>query len=320
MTLPSVDGPPPAQMSRIECFWHEEDKVWQFRGSSFGNCLHGSVMCLRKVQPHKPDMFMQSRFSAGSTSEERIKKILTECGEGAELEDAGIHWSEGQRRVDVCGDVKDETYRITCSLDGWMINVRTFIEATVGKVYDPAVSTQYMPESGPAVFEHKSVTMAKWEEMFGPNGWTDNIGVIDPVKVRQWMKTYAWQVSAQAWGLAADLEKLEVEIDQDYPLPILVSVEAVERDPVTEMYVPRHRGLAYIHHPPYSRQECLERCAEAVRLSRTSETPKCDSEWQCLYLAPPTRPDASGPPERLEPVKANGEVFDLIARELNGER
>ena len=288
---------------RVECFWDSKDNLWGFRGSSFGSCLHGAVMSLRGSRSRRPNVSTRTRFKSGSDSEERIKELLR--GVDANLQDDQSHYTQ-QRKVHLYGDVRDEDYRISCSLDGWSYNLWDFIQKSVGPVYDPGLSISkryWEPFDGHFVFEHKSVQTEKWQSIFGHAGSSSMMrapGLFCSERFRAGMRTYAWQVSAQAHALAADLSL-------STPPPILISLEEVIPQEVEgeTTFIPNRRALVLLGSPPYSAQECLGRCATAVDFYRKGNVPSCDSEWQCYWdypqyaatvteipFFPPASPDA----------------------------
>jgi hypothetical protein len=316
---------------------------------------------------------MRDRFCAGQESEVRAKVATDEACFNYPiyaLRDGACHHTQ-QKKVQLEGEVNGEHYIIFCSLDGWGIDIQQFLSLTVRNgaylrlcSYD-VHRTGLEPLRGPFVFEHKSVLADKWDAIFGTfedqdpegHGWVDwdthgmchiTPGLLDPEKVKEGMKTYAWQVSAQSWGMA-DLMAAEAEEEagEEDPcmdengqvhredlltdarhyrtngVPIVFSVELIEQeedvrdgprpDDLYRNYRSLGMAVAVLLRPPYTREECLGRCAEAVRLFRAGVVPRCDSEWQCYWGFGQVRPSQSPPPPRGLQEELGAEGEDALA-------
>ncbi len=304
-------------MARNEAYYNAEHDVYEFRGSSFGGCMHGLVMALNGAKKGSPSLKTRDRYAAGNRSEEAVKADLILAGAADKGKPRpgllGVMWDAGpnlhsQRQVRghylsgpeackwVCSDypfpAKHDHCVVQCSLDGWGIGVHEFL-ARAACVYtegcvDPAHTYQGFT---PFIWEHKSVMKEKFPALL--KCCPAEPYVLDPVLFRQLYNQYSWQLTAQGFGVHSMI--WDVFRDDDpacnevggfsflHPR-VFFSVEVLTT--VGEHYVPAGRHLFYMRHTPFDGSDVAARLGEVLRMWRAGEVLKCDSEYQCDWPLP----------------------------------
>lgn len=318
-------------MARNEAYYNKETDTWEFRGSSFGGCLHGLVMSLRGATKGSPDLRTRMRFSAGNQSEDSIKEDMIAIGAADKGPprpgELGVMWDAGknlhsQRAVRghyiggpdchkwVCTDYPTPDKHIhavvQCSLDGWGIGTHEFLDR-VGPLYEAGCVHKSHILSGfhPFIWEHKTMQAEKFEALVGCCEGGAGQWMIDPLKFQQKFRQYAWQLTAQAFGVHSML--WDVFRDEDPELNrvggfdliqprIFFSVETVAAMANGD-FAPTGRYLFYIRATPFTGSDIAVRLAETVRMFQADEVPKCDSDFKCDWPMPPAPPRTGTGPE-----------------------
>lgn len=309
-------------MTRNEAYLDEATGIYEFRGSSYGGCMHGLVMALRGEKQNAPDLQTRSRFGAGNQSEEAIKADLIRIGAAtvnAPCGNLGVMWDAGpnfnsQRQVrghymgapryahklvprDFVPERGQDHFVVQCSLDGWGLGEREFLNR-VKDVYDrgcvfPGLLPSAADRFAAWVWEHKSVQKEK-QEILLACCYPGKPFLIDPLKFQQAFPHYSWQLTAQVYGvhmLIWDLFEDDPDHHLVFKMPgIFYSTEVVQPDHQGS-YFPVGRQLFYMERPPFTSSDVAMRLSETLRAFREGEVPKCDSEYRCFWPVP-------GPPQR----------------------
>lgn len=315
-------------MSRNEAYFNADTNTWEFRGSSFGGCLHGLVMALQGATKAPPDLRTRQRFSAGTLSEERIKEDMIAIGAASpgkpEPNVLGRMWDAGkiyktQRAVRgsyingpdankwVCSDyvipAKHDHCVVQCSLDGWGIGAHEFLDRVEPIYTEGMVGSHQLPSDFQSwIWEHKSMTREKFETLlkccFAGEEW-----VVSPSLFAQAFPQYSWQLTAQALGVHSMLWDVFRDVDPElssvgglaFVQPrIFFSVELL--DYAAGDWIPAGRYLFYIVSNPFTGTDVAVRLAEVIRMFRAGEVPRCDSEFKCDWPLPaPPKRTGNGP-------------------------
>ena len=307
---------------RREAWYNEAEDLWEFRGSSFGSCMHGLVMALRGHEKGSPDLRSRVRFAAGNSSEARIKNDLVDVGAASRFApdgpDLGVMWDAGdtyltQRTVrgyhvfgpKMCSTTTQLYPRkpdhdaavVQCSLDGWGIGLQEFVQRA-GSVYRTVPSLMGMTGCS-WVWEHKSMSPEKFASLLECTH-PASTNHLDPFLFRQRFLQYAWQVQAQAGGLHEllwhEIYRHEPPANHDFLVwpRAFISVEVLHN--VAGDYLPVGRHLFYLEMTSQLAGCIATRLREVLRLYRAGEVPKCDSEFRCEWPVPePPKRTGTGP-------------------------
>lgn len=279
-------------MARKEAFTEPrtEERPWPlygFRGSSYGGCLHSLVLILQGITSRPPSEELKARFQLGHESELRCKQALASAG--FVMEDAQ-HELDKQRNVFVEEVFRFEDFeeprsvKIGCSLDGWFKN-RDALGGWLEAGYSIYPYPNALPADGPITFEHKSTTLSKFESLL------EAFSLVRHdirAELKQWNPQYAYQTSAQAWGLELYIrEQTLVSQEPLDGLPCLFSVECINLDEAGNPG-PRHqeRVCFLLPAPVFGPMECLGRCLEAVWFFENNIVPECDAIFDCRFREP----------------------------------
>ena len=244
-------------MKRKEAYWDEEEGVYHFRGSFYGGCMHSVVLALRGNSPKAPSLHTRARFSAGTQSEDELKKDMVEVGlailgppDGTlgVIWDAGAHfscqrqtkayfgycdaykgfaYSDGLKGLqqkllhpqDGSPPVSMHVYTIGCSLDGWGISPLDFLVKVQDlEFYNESVSRLLVSDGVvPFVLEHKSMNADKKAALDAC--CPSRPYVLDRYLFRELMRSYGWQITAQVLGVQTLMDRVYRQpVGNHYPL------------------------------------------------------------------------------------------------------
>lgn len=217
----------------------------KFRGSSFGGCIHSHLACLRGLEEGDVPSHMQAIFDRGHAAEAWAKDRLKEMGVRWIDEACGLANQSGQE-LSVWGDdeASGRTILISVTPDG----------LAHSKDGNGFVST-----------EMKSFSKDSYKE-FLRDGLEGNL-------------RYAYQVSAEVHGYR---KKHRGQRITGCVVPIIAS-NVKGWDGTGERWEFELGEILKFEEPPFTEEQCLDRCREVLRCYDAGEWPACDSKYACRY-------------------------------------
>jgi hypothetical protein len=248
--------------------------TYNFYGSRFGGCLHGQELSLLGVTPVPPNKNLQEVFRIGHVSEEETKLCLEDSGFIIAFASSNINQQHSvliSRKYSYNG--QEMTIELASHLDGLLTNVGNW----TGACY------LSWPKTDPKdfyVFEHKSVKPDAFDILKNLNEDTFPDYLLDNYA------QYAWQVSAQYWGM---LEQLWEEHKKAHPDKTGVeSLKEIWNS--LKIIMSFHDKTSFrkisflLDKPQFTKTECLDRCFQVVKNVIDLKISTCDSKWFCGYF------------------------------------
>lgn len=240
-------------------------RLYGFHGSVYGDCLHRMEMSLRNpgVNPSREgNEFQQNNFSKGHRAEEWVKDQLR--ASGWIVRGGGTNWKD-QITTSMFASVNDATDNPKDRL-----YISNHLDGHIRRVTRSGLQVRRL--------ECKNL---------GEKGWKVRDTLFEVIQ------QYGWQVSSAAWGNERD-EKGDCRSE---PYPVLLVVTHKDHydeqlwDKENKCWVPNELPREerffqqLIEAPPYSAEECFERCRTVLRnVKHGIETP-CDAYYPCVWKA-----------------------------------
>lgn len=225
--------------------------IAKFRGSSFGGCIHSHVACLRGLEEGDVPQHMQGIFDRGHAAEAWAKERLT--AQGVKWIDAGCGLEEQRdQELTLWGDDPASGRMILISItpDGLSVDKRD-------------------PENALVNAEFKSFARKSYQE-FLRDGIEGN-------------ERYAYQVSAEVHGYRRKHRGKRVS---GCIVPIIAENNRDWSEGAPES-VPRWffelGEILKFDEPPFTEEQCLQRCRDVLAAYDAGEWPECDSKYPCRY-------------------------------------
>lgn len=217
----------------------------KFRGSSFGGCFHSHLACLRGLEEGEVPAHMQAIFDRGHAAEAWAKEELRKMGVRWIDEACGLE-NQSSQELSIWGDCEasGRTILISVTPDG-------LAHSKDGNGY---VST-----------EMKSFSRDAYKE-FQRGGLESN-------------ERYAFQVSAEVAGYRRKHRGQRVT---GCVVPIIAS-NVKGWDGTGERWEFELGEILKFDEPPFSEEQCLDRCREILRAYDAGEWPECDSKYPCRW-------------------------------------
>lgn len=230
-------------------------QIAKFRGSSFGGCVHSHVACLRGLEEGDVPAHMQSIFDRGHAAEAWAKEELRKRGVRWIDEACGLE-NQASQELTLWGDdpVSGRVILLSITPDG-------LAEATTQKATLDLLATEMKS------FSRKSYQ--EWQrDKFAGND------------------RYAYQFSAEIHGYRKKHRNKRVG---GVIVPIIAENNKEWKGDVTDKSTWEGRwffelGELEVHHkPPFTEEQCLDRCREILRAFDAGEWPECASKYPCRY-------------------------------------
>lgn len=225
----------------------------KFRGSSFGGCIHSHLACLRGLEEGDVPAHMQSIFDRGHAAEAWAKD---------ELRKRGVKWVE-----EACGLENQKDQELTLWGD----------DAASDRVILLSITPDGLAET----------------QKFGLDLLSSEMKSFSKDSYKEWQRDkfqgnerYAMQFSAEVHGYRRKYRNKKVG---GVIVPIIASNNKEWQGDVADKYTWGDRWffelgeLDIYEEPPFTEEQCLDRCREILRCYDVGEWPECTSKYPCRW-------------------------------------